>query len=341
VTLAPGARLGSYRILESLGAGDIGEIYRARDTRLDRVVAIRVLPRELAEGANLRQRLEVETRAISALSHPNICAILDVGQHEGSHFLVMEHVEGDTIADLLTRRSLDIQRGLMLCLQIAEALRAAHARGILHRSLNPSNIRVTPEGKVKLLDFGLKKLLIVGTRQGTVAGSTSYLSPEQARGREVGKQTDLWSFGCVLYEILSGRRAFGGDNVPATQAAVLERDPEWAALNRSTPEAIRQLLLDCFDKEPSRRLQDAGEAARTIADALAETKEARSRKASRAARLGWWIAVAILILIIVAVAMMLGCRAVVPARVSKLAPLTSTNGIEACAAWSSDGGGSW
>jgi serine/threonine-protein kinase len=279
-SLLTGRRLGIYEILSPLGAGGMGEVYRARDTRLGREVAIKVLPREWAPDAERRARFEREARLLAALNHPNIATIHGFEIVDGMSMLVMELVEGDTLANWTGQPDLVVS----IARQMADALEAAHEKNIIHRDLKPANIKITAGGVVKLLDFGLAKLApggesagriatasqtiaMAATREGLILGTAAYMSPEQARGQAVDKRTDMWAFGCVLYELLAGRAAFSRETITDTLAAVLEREPDWQALPQTTPPALRRLLRRCLEKDPRHRLRD-------IADARIELDEA-------------------------------------------------------------------
>ena len=281
--LAPGTSFGPYEILAPLGAGGMGEVYRARDKRLGRDVAIKVLPSSFAIDPERMVRFDREARLLAALNHPHIGAIHGVEEAEGVRALVLELVEGQTLAERLARGSIQLQEALGTARQIADALEAAHAQGIIHRDLKPANIKVRPDGVVKVLDFGLAKvwagdgsgadlselptMTVGGTREGLILGTPAYMSPEQARGQAVDKRTDIWAFGCVLYEIVTGRAAFRGATVSDTIAAVLEQEPDWGALPESTPPGVRRVLQRCLVKDSRRRLHD-------IADARIEVEEA-------------------------------------------------------------------
>ena len=281
--IASGARLGQYEVLTPLGAGGMGEVYRARDTRLRREVAIKVLPAALAQKADYVARFEREARALAALNHAGIAAIYGLEEGNGFRFLAMELVEGETLAERLGAGGpLPVEEALRIAHGIAEALEAAHAKGIVHRDLKPANIKLTPEGKVKVLDFGLAKMMeeedpglsradtlrAAETREGTILGTPFYMSPEQARGRAVDRRADLWALGCVLYEMLTGRRAFDSETAPDALAAILTAEPDWKRLPRQTPDDIRKLLLRCLEKDPARRQRDAGDAAVELESAL-------------------------------------------------------------------------
>jgi eukaryotic-like serine/threonine-protein kinase len=283
--LAPGSRLGSYEVLALLGAGGMGEVFRARDSRLGRHVALKVLREDFAFDAERRARFEHEARIVAALNHPNIATLYGIEESTGSLALVLELVEGITLADRLAvqRRKpgggLDVVEALGIAVQVAAALDAAHEHGIVHRDLKPANIALTRDGTVKVLDFGLAQALahpreatgggaptITGSAAlaagagGAIAGTPAYMSPEQVRGLRVDKRADVWAFGCVLYEMLSGERAFAGDHTSDVIAKILERDANLSALPADTPPAIRRLIERCLCKDPKRRLRDIGDA---------------------------------------------------------------------------------
>jgi eukaryotic-like serine/threonine-protein kinase len=308
--LTPGTRLGAYEILSALGSGGMGEVYRARDTKLGRDVAIKVLPESLHDHADRRARLAREATLLAALNHPNIAQIHGLEDATSVPALVMELVEGPTLADRLTRGPLTLSNALGIARQIADALDAAHDRGIVHRDLKPANIKVRDDGTVKVLDFGLAKALEPRdtgqtsaaltasptlttpanvTSAGVILGTAAYMSPEQARGEVVDKRTDIWAFGCVLFEMLTGRRGFGDANVSEIVAAVLRDEPDWTALPADTPPAIGRLLRRCLRKDPKSRLADIADARLEIVDAIANAEGDQPRSSSRAqtSRFGW------------------------------------------------------
>jgi serine/threonine protein kinase len=272
--LSSGARLGPYEILETVGTGGMGEVYKARDTRLQRIVAIKVSAEQFSD------RFEREARMIASLNHTHICTVHDVG----SNYLVMEFVEGETLQDRIARGPLPLADALPIARQIVEALEAAHQAGIIHRDLKPGNVKLTLEGDVKVLDFGLAKLsesalaatnppasptiTLNATRAGMVIGTPAYMSPEQARGGTLDKRADIWAFGCVLFEMLTACQTFRGESVTDTIAAVLRSDPDWDSLPPTTPEPVRRLLKRCLEKDYKRRLTDIGVARLEIDDAL-------------------------------------------------------------------------
>jgi serine/threonine protein kinase len=286
MALSPGKILSHYRLVEQIGEGGMGVVWKAEDTVLGREVAIKVLPDE-ERLARFRQ----EARLLASLNHPNIAAIygLEEDQADGVRFLVMELVPGQTLAEQIARGPLPIQDALAVCRQITAALEAAHERGIIHRDLKPANVKVTPGGKVKVLDFGLAKpfetkvaegdpsrsptLTSPPTRTGVLLGTAAYMSPEQARGKAVDRRTDIWSFGCVLYEALSGRPAFSGETLTDIIASVVTREPDWNALPPSTPPAVRRLLRRCMVKDPEGRLRDAADARFDLDETSAEAPQ--------------------------------------------------------------------
>jgi Tol biopolymer transport system component len=297
-----GSRLGYYELLDSLGAGGMGEVFLARDTRLGREVALKVLPERFALDTHRRARFEREARLLGSLSHPNIAMLYGLEEVDGVQTLALELVEGETLAEKLAslRRAstrLSIDEALAIAEQVAAALEAAHEQGVVHRDLKPSNIALTPDGSVKVLDFGLAKALErehedAGEQPPTVTeigapgaalGTPAYMSPEQARGLLVDKRTDIWAFGCVLYEMLAGQRAFAGETSTDVIAKVLERQPLFEALPADVPPVIRRLLRRCLEKDPQRRLRDVGDARLEVAEArLPELTESPLAPAARA-----------------------------------------------------------
>ena len=263
-----GTQIGVYKIDSLLGAGGMGEVYRARDTKLQRDVAIKVLPDGFASDAERRLRFEREARVLASLNHPHIGAIYGFEESQGTAFLVLELIGGPTLADCIAKGPLPVRDALAIAAQIAAALDAAHERGIVHRDLKPSNIKLTADGAAKVLDFGLAKFAqapdpaetAATIRPGAVFGTPGYMSPEQARGIAVDKRADIWAFGCVLYEMLTGSEAFPGRTIADRIAAIIEREPDWTALPAATPDAVRHILRRCLDKDPVRRLRDIGDA---------------------------------------------------------------------------------
>jgi len=316
VALAPGETLSHYRLIEKIGEGGMGVVWKALDTTLDREVAIKILPSAFATDSDRLARFEREAKLLASLNHPNVATVHSLHEFEATRFIAMELVPGETLADRLARGAVHADEALSISQQIAEALEAAHERGVVHRDLKPANIMVRHDGSPKVLDFGLAKslsaeppgadesmsptLTIDATSVGTILGTAAYMSPEQARGNPVDKRTDIWSFGCVLYEVLAGGHCFAGKTQSDTLARILERDPDWSALPEGTPTEIRELLRRCLEKDPLRRLRDIGEArialedleTGTIGDGRDEDAEQSytSRKPRRA--LPWVIAAA-------------------------------------------------
>ena len=280
-----GKTLGHYEITGQLGRGGMGEVWRARDKKLGREVAIKTLPNEFSQDRDRLERFEREARLLAALNHPNVAAIYGLEEAEGKRFLVLELVEGETLAERLHRGALSADESLKLGLQITEALEAAHDKGVIHRDLKPANVKVTPEGKVKVLDFGLAKayagdanlnlsnsptLSMAATQQGVILGTAAYMSPEQARGIPVDKRADIWALGCVLYKMLTGRQAFEGEMISDVMASVLAREPDFDRLDAKLHPKIRDLLKRCLEKDASNRWQDAGDIRFEIRQALAD-----------------------------------------------------------------------
>ena len=280
MALTIGERLGPYEILAPLGAGGMGEVYKARDTRLDRTVAVKILPEHLAKDSEHRERFEREARAVSSLNHPHICTLHDIGQQDGIDFIVMEYIEGETLADCLVRGPLPLARALEYGIQIADGLDKAHRQGVVHRDLKPGNLMVTKPG-IKLLDFGLAKFrqesLAVSedseqaTRQkpltgaGTVLGTIQYMAPEQLEGKEADSRTDIFAFGALLYEMVTGRRAFSGESQASVIASIMNNEPTSVTeLQPLTPAGLDRTLAKCLAKDPDRRWQSAGD----LTDAL-------------------------------------------------------------------------
>ena len=288
-----GQTVGHYRIIEKIGVGGMGEVYRAQDTRLGRSVALKILPDVFAKDVERLARFEREAQLLASLNHPNIAAIYGLEESDGVRCLVLELVPGETLAERLGRGALPLEEALPIAKQVAEALEYAHEHGIIHRDLKPGNIKVTPKGTVKVLDFGLAKVFedegaagdpsasptlgVAATRAGVILGTAAYMSPEQAKGRPMDKRADIWAFGCVLYETLTGRQVFGGDTIADSLASILKSEPDWTSLPESTPPNIRVLLRRCLEKDRNRRLHD-------IADARIEIEETLSGRAAPAVR---------------------------------------------------------
>jgi len=309
MVLAPGTRLGSYEVIGPLGAGGMGEVYRARDLSVGRDVAIKVLPAAFAQDAERLARFEREARVLGSLNHPNIATLHCVEPAGEGRALVMELVEGSGLGEVMRPGTgMRVGEAIAIACQIADALDAAHERGIVHRDLKPANVRITSDGIVKVLDFGLAKsggdmpsdltnspTVLGPTATGVVLGTAPYMSPEQARGKLVDKRTDIWAFGCVLYEMLAGRRAFAGETTSDTIAAILEREPDWSALPADAPAAVRRVLQRCLEKDPKRRLRD-------IADARADLEQRDLVLPIASGYRPWlgWVAAALMAVVLVA-----------------------------------------
>ncbi|OLC30673.1 MAG: hypothetical protein AUH28_15145 [Acidobacteria bacterium 13_1_40CM_56_16] len=326
-----GRQIGTHKILSLLGTGGMGEVYRAKDTTLGREVAIKVLPRAFVHDQERVTRFKYEAQMLASLNHPNIAGIHDLKESEGIHLLIMELVPGMTLAEVSTR-ALSIKEALPICIQIAEALEAAHQKGIIHRDIKPGNVKLTHEGRVKVLDFGLAKvyapegpglnltelptLSTEPTDEGRILGTPAYMSPEQVRGKPLDKRTDIWAFGCVLFELLTGRKAFAGETVNDTIAAVLEREPDYQALPPSTPLKIQDLIQKCLRKDVNRRLHDIADARIEMEEALLapEPKMARQPAAPETgARKNWRRAVwAVASAALVLIAVVIGFRLLLP-----------------------------
>jgi serine/threonine protein kinase/Tol biopolymer transport system component len=316
VMMMPGASLGGYQLQSLLGTGGMGEVYQALDPRLGRHVAIKILPAAFTSHPDRLARFEREARMLASLNHPNICGIHGIEESDGVRFLILELVEGATLADTLrdvwrrdgNGRGLALDRVRAIARQVTDGLEVAHGKGIIHRDLKPANIKITPGGVVKVLDFGLAKavgrdatspdlsdpLLEDGRRrESVIVGTAAYMSPEQARGLPVDKRTDIWAFGCVLYEMLTGRVAFAGDTVSDSIAKILEREPDWSALPATTPAPIRRLLRRCLAKDPKQRLRDIGDvrieidAIDDVPPGVVATPVPLSRGANRRTALPW------------------------------------------------------
>ena len=297
MAILPGRRLGPYEILSAIGAGGMGEVYKARDTRLDRIVAIKVLPAHLADRADLRERFDREAKTIASLNHPHICTLYDTGHQDGIDFLVMEYLEGETLAQRLQKGALPIQQVLQYAIEISDALDKAHRKGITHRDLKPGNIMLTKSG-TKLLDFGLAKLQQEAapatplsqlptlaepvTAQGMILGTLQYMAPEQVEGKtdEIDARTDIFAFGAVIYEMATGKKAFEGKSQASLIAKILEADPPpISSLQPMTPPALERVVKTCLAKDPDDRWQTARDLTRELKWA-SESSDNRDRVAS-------------------------------------------------------------
>ena len=304
--LGAGTRLGAYEVVAPIGAGGMGEVYKVKDTRLDREVAVKVLPDGFAEDAERLARFEREAKLLASLNHPNIATVHGFETAGEVRFLVMELVEGETLAERIERGALSLEDALAIARQMAEGLEAAHEKSIVHRDLKPANVKVTEDGGVKILDFGLAKALEderpgpaesssptlarAATQAGVLLGTAAYMSPEQARGQKVDRRTDIWAFGVVLFEMLTGTRMFSGETVSDVLARVLTAEPDWSTLPATTPSSIRKLLRRCLERKSKERLRDIGDARLEIKEAFSERDgEIRPRATTRTP----WFAVAL------------------------------------------------
>ncbi|MGH9686422.1 MAG: protein kinase domain-containing protein [Candidatus Acidiferrales bacterium] len=306
--MTPGTKLGPYEILSPLGAGGMGEVYRARDSKLGRDVAIKVLPDAFARDPERLARFQREAKLLASLNHSNIAAIHGLEDSGNTHALVMELAEGPTLADRIRSGPIPVDEALRIAKQITEALEYAHERGIVHRDLKPANIKVTADDTVKILDFGLAKAVQgeagatdvgnsptisqMATESGVLLGTAGYMSPEQAKGKPVDRRADIWAFGCVLYEMLTGQRAFQGETVTDTLAAIMRAEPDWSQLPAATPTRVRVLLQRCLQKDPKQRLRDIGDARISLDEVLSGTADPIAAPSAASGRKPWslWIA---------------------------------------------------
>jgi Tol biopolymer transport system component len=356
MALAPRTRLGPYAITASIGAGGMGEVYKATDTRLDRTVAVKVLPEHVASDPDLKQRFEREAKTLAALSHPHICPIHDVGSQDGIDFLVMEYLDGDTLATRLEKGALPINQALQYAIQITDALDKAHRKGIVHRDLKPGNVMLTKSG-VKLLDFGLAKVQPAGvvagmsvaatmtsplTAQGTILGTLHYMAPEQVEGKEADARSDIFSCGAIVYEMTTGKRAFEGKSAASVMAAILEREPPMmSTLQPLAPPLLDHIVRRCLGKDPEERWQSAADLMRDlklIADGAAGVGVTTSAPAGamRRERIAWISALALMTMI-AAVVSMVAFRPAPPAPEMRLEVTTPPTGDPASLAISPDG----
>ena len=303
-------RLGAYEVTAQIGEGGMGQVYRARDTKLNRDVALKTLPDSFAADPEWLARFTREAQTLASLNHANIAHIHGLEESDGVRALVMELVEGDDLSQRIARSAIPLDEALPIARQIAEALEAAHEQGIIHRDLKPANIKVRADGTVKVLDFGLAKAMEPAagssssasisptittpamTQAGMILGTAAYMSPEQAKGRPADKRSDVWAFGCVLFEMLAGVQVFGGEDVTESIAAIVRAEPDWRKLPPETPAAIRRLLRRCLAKDPKERLTDIGVARLEIRDALTEPFSDAHESAAprRMSQLPWIVA---------------------------------------------------
>src|SRR5262245_43454160 len=314
MAFATGKRLGSYEIVGALGSGGMGEVYRAYDSKLKRDVAIKVLPEEFARDVERISRFQREAQVLASLKHPHIAAIHDLAEFDGSQFLVLELVEGETLAERLTRGPMPVEDALDAAAQIAQALEAAHAKGIVHRDLKPGNIMITADETVKVLDFGLAKIraaedaagglsnsptLMTATTPGIILGTAAYMSPEQAKGKETDRATDVWSFGCVLYEMFTGRAAFEGETIAEVLGGVFKSEPDWSLLPAAVSVSVRRLLRRCLRKDRKLRLRDIGDAYLEINEAGDDATQAPAAESKTRSHI--WILVSMLLFLVLIV----------------------------------------
>src|SRR5271169_6537417 len=296
MALASGTKIGPYEIVSPLGAGGMGEVYRARDAKLARDVALKVLPEAFARDTDRMARFQREAKVLASLNHPNIASIYGLEDSSTTHALVMELVEGPTLADRIKSGPIPISEAMPIAKQMCDALEYAHEHGIVHRDLKPANVKVTNDDAVKVLDFGLAKAIEgdaasvdiatsptmsrMATLAGVLLGTAAYMSPEQAKGKTVDRRADIWAFGCVLYEMLTGKMAFSGETVTDTLAAVIMKDPDWSQLPAATPLRVRVLLQRCLQKDQKQRLRDIGDARISIDEVLSGAPDLSSPVAS-------------------------------------------------------------
>ncbi len=317
MSLLPGTRLGVYEVVAKLGEGGMGEVYRARDTKLDRDVALKILPESFASDPERLMRFEREAKTLASLNHPNIAAIYgieDPSTGSGQVALVMELVEGEDLSERIARGAIPLDEALPIAKQIAEALAAAHEQGIIHRDLKPANIKIRDDGTIKVLDFGLAKAVgqdprtsgpqyLVNsptitspamTMRGVILGTAAYMSPEQAKGKVVDKRSDIWAFGCVVYEMLTGTRAFAGETLTDVLAAVVRADPDWTRLPAGTPFAVRRVLMRCLRKDVGTRLRDVGDVAIDLAEIDSGTAAPMPPRGSPVPRAMFWVTASVI-----------------------------------------------
>ena len=354
MTLPAGLKLGPYEVIAPLGAGGMGEVYRARDPRLNRDVALRVLPESFAADADRLRRFEQEARAAGSLNHPNIIAVHDLGSHDGATYVVSELLEGETLRGRLASGALAPRRAVDYALQIAHGLAAAHEKGIVHRDLKPENLFLTEDGRVKILDFGLAKLVLPeaeadtqtsiptvsrGTEPGVVMGTVGYMSPEQVKGMAADARSDIFSFGAILYEMLSGRRAFRGDSAVETMSAILKEDPpDLSESNRSLPPGLERLVRHCLEKSPVQRFQSARDLAYDL-EALSTASGAATTAPASASRgrMIFWPAIALLALVVGAIGGSVAVARLRPARPATYRQVTFRRGLSYPARFAPDG----
>jgi serine/threonine protein kinase/Flp pilus assembly protein TadD len=302
-----GKKIGGFEITEVIGSGGMGIVYLARDTRLDRLVAIKSIPVKQKESSATQIRFKREAKLLASLNHPNIAVIYEILEQDESGYLILEYVPGETLTERIAREPLTLEEALSIGKQIARAVSAAHKKGIVHRDLKPGNIKITPEGQIKVLDFGLAKPLmgedkrsdIAETQPGRIIGTPAYMSPEQARGKDTDHRTDIWSFGCIMYQMLTGQLPFEGQTATDTLARIIEREPNWELLPEETPENIRKLLRHCLEKNLDKRLDNIADITVQISDTLSKPIPAPA-VSTRLRRVMWMVGASIIIVLLVA-----------------------------------------
>ena len=302
MALEVGSRLGHYDVTALIGEGGMGQVYQATDTKLNRQVALKILPEAFAEDPDRLARFQREAQVLASLNHPNIAQIHGLEESDDTRALVLELVEGPSLADRISQGPIPVDEALPIAKQIAEALEAAHEQGVIHRDLKPANIKVREDGTVKVLDFGLAKALdttpegdpsksptltAAATQMGVIMGTAAYISPEQARGKPVDKRADIWSFGCVLYEMLTGQRAFQGEDVSLTLASVMKSDLNVKTLPPATPSSLRTVLRRCLEKDPRERLRDIGDVRLAMKGAFETTASSLPSEHTTPQSAGW------------------------------------------------------
>jgi serine/threonine protein kinase/Tol biopolymer transport system component len=355
MSLTPGVRLGPYEVTALIGHGGMGEVYRARDSKLNRDVALKVLPEGFALDHERLARFKREARVLASLSHPNIGAIFGFEESDGVQALVLEMVEGPTLAERISQRPIPLDEVLVIARQTANGIEAAHEHGIIHRDLKPANIKVRKDGTVKVLDFGLAKaatdereqpdlsqlatITMAETRDAVILGTPAYMSPEQARGKPLDKRTDIWAFGCVLYEMLTRRLVFSGDTVADTISAILEREPDWQKLPENTPPEIRRLLKRSLEKDPSRRLHDIADARLEIEEAMVAVPAGSTTKGRTGIAGRWfvWLAIIAAAVVIATAFSLLKSSPNLSPQPVRITRLTDLAGLEEAPAISPDG----
>jgi len=352
--LEAGQKLSHYLLVDKIGEGGMGEVWRAKDTRLDREVAVKFLPDVVARDVGRLDRFAREAKLLASLNHSGIATIHDIDEHEGIRFLVMELVPGEDLAQALGRGALSLPDALDVALQIARAVEVAHGQGVVHRDLKPANVKRAPGGQIKVLDFGLAKAMepdpasgeqnvslsptmtSAGTVAGMILGTAAYMSPEQARGRPIDKRTDIWSFGVVLFELLTGDNPFRGETVADSVGAIMHRDPDLQALPPETPPAVRRLLRRCLTRERAQRLHDIADVRIELEEAIAHPELERASVerapiAAPASRLPWIVA-ALLVPLVASIAWWVGSREGPPVseatRIFELVPGSEVDAVE-------------